>query len=39
MSDKEIEYELDVSSSVRVVDMLDYGDDTILNICKIVGIL
>ena len=38
MSSKNIEYELDVSNSVRVVDILDYGDDTMLDICKIVGI-
>jgi two-component system sensor histidine kinase AgrC len=38
MSNKNIEYELDIAPSVRVVDMVDYGDDTILDICKIIGI-
>ena len=38
MANKNIDYELDIASSVRVVDMLDYGDDTILDICKIIGI-
>lgn len=38
MNSKEIEYELDVASSVRLVDILDYGNDTMLDICKIVGI-
>ncbi len=38
MSNKNIEYELDVANSVRVVDILDYGDETMLDICKIVGI-
>lgn len=38
MSDKNIDYELAIASSIRVVDFLDYADDTMLNICKIVGI-
>lgn len=38
MNNKNIEYELDVASSVRVIYMLEYDDDTILDICKIVGI-
>ena len=38
MNNKNIDYELDVASSVRVVDILDFGDDTMLDICKIVGI-
>lgn len=38
MHSKKIEYELDVASSVRLVDILDYGNDTMLDICKIVGI-
>lgn len=38
MNSKEIEYELDVASSVRLVDILDYSNDTMLDICKIVGI-
>lgn len=38
MNSKEIEYELDVANSVRIVDILDYGNDTMLDICKIVGI-
>lgn len=38
MNSKEIEYELDVASSVRLVNILDYGNDTMLDICKIVGI-
>lgn len=38
MSKKSIDYELDVASSVRVVDILDYSDSTMLDICKILGI-
>ena len=32
------DYELDVANTVRVVDILDYSDETMLDICKIVGI-
>lgn len=38
MTNKNIEYELDIARSVRNVDMLEFEDDLILNICKIVGI-
>lgn len=38
MNSKKIEYELDVASSVRLVDILNYDNDTMLDICKIVGI-
>lgn len=38
MDSKNIEYELEVEKSIRVVNLLDYGDDTLLDICKIVGI-
>ena len=38
MNRKNIEYELDVSNSVRIVDILKYDDDLILDVCKIVGI-
>lgn len=38
MSKKKIEYELDIASSVRVVNFVNFGDNTILDICKIVGI-
>lgn len=38
MSDKHIEYELDISNSIRILDMLQYDDNTMLDICKIVGI-
>lgn len=38
MNSKKIDYELDVASSVRIVDILDYGNETMLDICKIIGI-
>lgn len=38
MKNKDIEYELDVDRKVRTVELLDYGDDTLLDICKIIGI-
>ena len=38
MSEKDIEYELDISNSIRTLDMLEFGDDTLLDICKIIGI-
>lgn len=38
MNNKNIDYELDVASSVRVVDILDYSDSMMLDICKIIGI-
>ena len=38
MNSKNIDYELDVANSVRIVDILEYGNDTMLDICKIVGI-
>ena len=38
MVSKNIEYELDVSNSVRTVDLLEYDDSLMLDVCKIVGI-
>lgn len=38
MFEKNIEYELDVSNSIRLLDIMEYGDDTVLDICKIIGI-
>lgn len=38
MSEKEIDYELDVSKTIRTLDMLEYEDETLLDICKIIGI-
>ena len=38
MFEKNIDYELDVSNSIRILDMMKYGDDTVLDICKIIGI-
>ncbi len=38
MKNKDIECELDVDRKVRTVELLDYGDDTLLDICKIIGI-
>lgn len=38
MKDKNIDYELDIASSIRIIDVLDYGNQTMLDICKIVGI-
>lgn len=38
MHRKDIEYELDVSNSVRVVDLLEYDDSLMLDVCKIIGI-
>lgn len=38
MDSKNIEYELEVEKSIRIVNLLDYGNDTMLDICKIVGI-
>ena len=38
MSEKNIEYELDISSTIRTLDMLEFGDETLLDICKIIGI-
>lgn len=38
MSKKKIEYELDVSNSIKVVDILDYDDSLMIDVCKIVGI-
>ena len=38
MVSKNIEYELDVSNSVRIVDLLDYDDNLMLDVCKIIGI-
>lgn len=38
MNSKKIDYELDVANSVRIVDILDYGNETMLDICKIIGI-
>ena len=35
---KGIEYELDVSSSVKVVDMVNFDDFLMLDVCKIIGI-
>ncbi len=38
MKNKNIDYDLELSSSVRLVDLLDYGEKTMLDICKIIGI-
>ncbi len=38
MRNKNIECELDVARRVRTIELSDYGDDTLLDICKIVGI-
>lgn len=38
MDSKDIEYELEVEKSIRIVNLLDYGNDTMLDVCKIVGI-
>ena len=38
MVSKNIEYELDVSNSVRVVDLFEYDDCLMLDVCKIIGI-
>lgn len=38
MYEKKIDYELNVTNSIRILDMVEYGDDTVLDICKIVGI-
>lgn len=38
MNKNDIEYELDIASSVRIVDMIDYGDKTMIDICKVLGI-
>ena len=38
MSEKKIEYELDIANSIRILNMLQYDSNTMLDICKIVGI-
>lgn len=38
MSKKNVDYELDISNSVRVVDMFDYDDYLMIDVCKIIGI-
>lgn len=38
MDSKDIEYELEVEKSIRIVNLLDYGNDTMLDVCKIIGI-
>lgn len=38
MKNKDINYELDISNNIRIINLLDYNDNTMLNICKIVGI-
>lgn len=38
MENKNIDCELDVAKAVRTIELLDYGEDTMLDICKIVGI-
>lgn len=38
MKDAEIEYNLEIANDIRTVDLLQMGDDTMLNICKIIGV-
>lgn len=38
MSERNIEYELDISKSIRTLDILEFGDATLLDTCKIIGI-
>ena len=38
MKSKNIDYELDISNSVRIVDIFDFDDDLMLDVCKIIGI-
>ncbi len=38
MQNKNIECELDVARKVRTIELSDYGDSTLLDICKIIGI-
>lgn len=38
MDSKGIDYELEVEKSIRIVNLLDYGNNTMLDVCKIVGI-
>ena len=38
MFQKNIEYELDVSNSIRLIDMYDIDDLLMLDVCKIIGI-
>jgi len=38
MKDLEIEYSLEIANDVRTIDLIKMGDDTMLNICKIVGV-
>lgn len=38
MEKKEIDYELNIASSIRIVNFSDYGDATVLDMCKIVGV-
>lgn len=38
IANKNIEYELNLSNSICTIDILDYGNETMLDICKIVGI-
>ena len=38
MANKDIECELDVEQAIRIVDMKEYSDELVLDICKILGI-
>lgn len=38
MANKNIECELDVEQTIRIVDMKEYSDELLLDICKILGI-
>jgi len=38
MKDANIDYTLDIANDVRTVDLIKLGDDTTLNICKIIGV-
>ncbi|MCI9110860.1 MAG: GHKL domain-containing protein [Bacilli bacterium] len=38
MKDTNIDYTLEIANNVRAVDLIKMGDETMLNICKIVGV-
>lgn len=38
MKDMKIKYTLNIANDVKTVDLIKIGDDTILNICKIIGV-
>ena len=38
MKDEKISYDLDIANDVKTVDLLEIGDSTNLNICKIIGV-